>query len=90
MQVSIYGLEDPRTNLIRYVGKARKVERRYYEHCHVGSPNRKMRNWIEDLSRLGLVPTLRVLEVTTDEQSRERERFWIAQYPGQLLNAIRV
>lgn len=86
--VSIYALKDPRSDVIRYIGKTRNVDRRYREHCFYGSPNRRMREWIVELSTEGLLPVICVLEITTLANAEERERHWIGQVKqtGQLLN----
>lgn len=92
IEVSIYALKDPRTDQIRYVGRARNVERRHREHCYYGSPNRKMRQWIVELSNQGLLPVVQVLEVTTDSEARAREHYWLTECSrtGDLLNAISI
>ena len=78
----VYGLYDPRTKAIRYIGQTvRSARQRLYghlgdakrhEHTHVA-------RWIADLASVGLRPTVEVLErCHSAEVLGDRERYWIA------------
>jgi hypothetical protein len=76
-KVYIYGLKDPRTNEIRYIGKSNNPERRYSQHFAANDDNSHKCNWIKSLKRKGLRPELVILEITTPEEWEEREKHWI-------------
>ena len=78
MFIYIYGLEDPETHEIRYVGKAKNPKARYRQHLygHDLSNNHKQ-NWINSLLEKGLRPELIVLEETDDKHWEVREKYWI-------------
>lgn len=74
--VFIYALNDPETNLARYIGKAQNPKLRLSAHltdrriCH-------RTNWIKGLAARGLTPVVEILEETTSEGWEERERYFI-------------
>jgi hypothetical protein len=75
----IYGLIDPRTLLIRYVGLSSRGMRRPKEHRRSSGPNTYRRNWVQSLKRLGLTYEIVVLEVIKNEaELSQAERWWIA------------
>ena len=79
---AIYGLTDPRTGLIRYVGKSENPEKRLKGHlrdrrkCHRVS-------WLQSLTALGLRPGLTILEEIDDENWQDAERKWIKHFREQ-------
>lgn len=88
----VYGLIDPRTNEIRYVGQTingmdratahwkRKSIREHKDLCHT---------WVRKLLGLGLTPEVVILEECTVEGLNDVEMFWIASIRsvgGKLLN----
>lgn len=80
----IYALLDPRDGAVRYVGKThRTAQRRLRRHlapCYLAEPTHKAR-WLRVLVRLGLEPSIVVLETCDDPDALcIRERFWIAHY----------
>jgi hypothetical protein len=78
----IYGLVDPRTDQIRYVGKAdRPMERlrHHFAEARKGNRDRKSR-WIASLLRLDMRPRLTIIEYCAVDVWEERERFWISHY----------
>lgn len=80
LTVTIYGLIDPRTGEIRYVGKAIDPEKRLRGHMRERGVTHKAK-WIQALKRLGLRPILRILEEIHDSNDldwQQREVFWIA------------
>jgi group I intron endonuclease len=70
----VYQHVDPRTNLIRYIGKGRgkrawDFSARYGHH----------KNWLKQLKDAGLEPRVELIETDkTEEQAFELERMWIA------------
>lgn len=75
----IYVLLDPRTNEIRYVGKADCPDGRLSRHLkEKGRTHRH--NWLANLRVVGLIPTMRVIEECPKTEWAEREAFWIAHY----------
>lgn len=74
----IYGLVDPRTLLVRYVGLSVQGRRRANQHRHTRK-NTYRENWIRGLKRAGLDFVFVVLEeVATPFLLPTAERFWIA------------
>lgn len=78
-KVYIYGLKDPRTGEIRYVGKSVHPRERYKQHVKGGESNLHKGRWIADLRRAGLKPEMIILEETTEAEWEARERHWIKQ-----------
>lgn len=73
----IYGLCDPRTDEIRYVGRSSSgfTRPRDPHSAHCG-------NWIQSLHKLGLIPWICILEELgptddVDDRLNEAERCWI-------------
>lgn len=80
--VYIYGLIDPETHTLRYIGKAKNPERRYIEHLSIARRTKKRcyrDNWILSVLSKGLKPSLEIIEVCDDSNWQESERFWIEQ-----------
>ena len=90
MVIYIYGLFDPRDGAIRYVGKTVNPKaRNKYHHTPSSIGENKHRSlWIQELRSIGLRANFKVLEECTDENWRDRERYWIQRFggPGMLLN----
>ena len=85
-QAFIYALMDPRTEEVRYVGKAVEPLRRLSQHLNHPT-NLGMAMWFTEMEWDGVEPTLIPLEQTKHWQ--DRERFWVAymwQRGEQLLN----
>jgi NUMOD3 motif-containing protein len=81
----IYALVDPRNDQVRYVGKANDPHRRYIGHLyeqrmHYRAKNPYKRRWLDQLTKMGLKPQLRVLERVSLQEWPTREVFWIAHY----------
>src|ERR1700722_16280431 len=93
----IYGLGDPRTDFVRYVGKSNDPQNRYSRHlAHyiLREGNRRTTPWIKELLALGFKPVLKILEETTFQAWEECEKKWIAYFrsiPGYppLINGTR-
>ena len=74
----IYGLIDPRTEEIRYIGVTNNLTRRIREHKGDISHTHKS-YWIQELQREGLIPIIVTLEMTSSHKDWEEvERRWIA------------
>ena len=86
--VSIYGLVDPRTDAIRYVGKTKHMKRRLSEHINDKEITKKA-NWIKKLRSLNLKPTIIELDSVPETEHEFWEIYWIAQLKAwgiELLN----
>jgi len=75
----IYGLKDPLTKEIRYVGKSNNPRIRLSSHLRDKSKTYKV-NWINKLKRKGLGPELVVLEEVEYDKWQEKEKFYIKYY----------
>lgn len=78
-QTFIYGLKDPVTKNIRYVGKSNNPNKRIYEHHQIKrlKTNTHKNNWIKSLIKQNLKAELVILETCYEENWSEREKFWI-------------
>ena len=80
--VYIYGLTDPRTGEVRYVGKSQKPEGRIASH-RARSGARVVRAWCQELAAAGVAPSLVVLHtVPAGEDADPWERHFIAKHDG--------
>jgi hypothetical protein len=77
----IYGLTDPRDNLIRYVGKTTDRAKRLRAHLYAARRGRTYRlpKWIRKLEAEGVKPSMVTLEECDAASVDERERFHIAR-----------
>lgn len=78
--VEIYGLYDPDTDELRYVGKAKNARKRFRTHLYEKVLSRPVNRWIGGLVKAGKVPVMRVLETVAEEHWEGAERRLIAQY----------
>lgn len=80
-EVIIYGLKDPETGIIRYVGKTKNsIEYRMAAHLNDRARTHKG-HWIRELRARGLVPEPVVLEILLncpEDGWQETERSWIS------------
>jgi hypothetical protein len=91
MAITIYGLIDPRTDILRYVGQTKSPKKRYWRHCHPAKNQRTHRdNWIRSLLGQGLTPTfIELARAPTRDEANTAESFWISSLRasgGLLLN----
>lgn len=72
--VAIYGLYDPRTGALRYIGKAKDPEKRLSSHLRPSSLGRPfpVAAWCRELLAVGLRPRLEVLTWARDWHIAER------------------
>lgn len=68
-QAYIYGLVDPRTNEIMYIGMSTNPTQRYRAHCAKpkGGDTQKNR-WIDELKLVGMKPRMQILEECSFEE----------------------
>ena len=77
----IYALKDPRTNIVRYVGKANDPYKRYQNHINkCRDKNTHKRNWINNLKQEKLKPILEILEEVPVDKWKEFEKMYIKKY----------
>lgn len=82
MLVSIYGLTDPRTGRVRYVGASADPKRRGHEHT--GKPIASIRGWVEELCSERLRPGVTILEEVEAALAPAAEARWIKTFPDLL------
>lgn len=84
----IYGLFDPRTNELRYIGKANNAQKRLKSHLRdADRRNTPVYCWIRKLRDLGLTPRMQVLEIASDWKEAERRLIAVSRARGdKLLN----
>lgn len=76
----IYGLIDPRTKLVRYIGKCTRGLKRAKAHSTkwcLAQPTYSAA-WIKTLIAVGLIYEVTILEVTTIDLLSQAERWWIS------------
>lgn len=77
----IYALTDPRTDEIRYIGKAKNLKRRFGHHMVADGSNSEKDSWMQELINVGLMPSFKTLEtVEARKDANEREAYWIRYY----------
>lgn len=79
----IYGLYDPETNELRYIGKtAQTLKLRLRGHCKPSSrkSGTHLYNWINSIFDRGLKPTIKEVETVPFCEQNEAERHWIAYF----------
>lgn len=87
----IYGLTDPLTNEVRYVGFTTKgAEQRLAEHIEESKVRRTSshkQKWILKLLSQGFEPKVVVLKTVSLANWQEREKFWIKVFGSRLTNS---
>lgn len=80
----IYTLHDPDTMAVRYCGfTARSLNERILEHIRKSkTENNQKANWIRSLISCGKTPVILFVETATEENWKDRERFWISHFIG--------
>jgi len=77
----IYGLSDPRTREIRYIGKADRPKIRFAAHIGAAKTNREKSyksNWIRSLLSKGLRPVLEIIDEVKITEWQAAEAAYIA------------
>jgi DNA polymerase-3 subunit beta len=81
LYVFIYALSDPRTNQIRYIGKANNPYDRYSNHYNSSrDKNTHKRNWINNIRKEGLRPELIILDEVPKINWQYWEKFYISLF----------
>lgn len=78
MDRCIYALVDPRDDAIRYIGASVDPVKRLESHLRDKEGNRKC-GWLSELKNLGLTPRLIEIEIASESEWEEAERWWIAE-----------
>lgn len=81
MTVYIYGLFDPRNLELRYIGRAKNPQNRFYRHIHEARKSTATHKsaWIRGLLNDNLKPAIEILEECTEDNWQEIEQAWIAE-----------
>ena len=88
MRATIYGLIDPRSGQVRYVGAT--VRPTWYRlHSHRTKPLASLKDWMRDLEQAGRVPTLIEFESCHRRYKSIREAYWIRQHLPTVLNIVK-
>lgn len=85
MNVSIYGIKDPRNGIIRYIGQSTNPALRLAQHGQ-GAGNQQLYSWMCELHLSNIEPELEILEVVSDDMATERETVWIDRLKSNLFN----
>jgi|GEM_PF-5749112 len=95
MAIYIYGLVDPISGVVRYVGKSNDPEWRLYGHLQLAASGKKKQNsgiWLRSLKDAGLKPEMIILETLKDgDDWASVERRYIENansYGWQLTNMV--
>jgi DNA-binding XRE family transcriptional regulator len=72
MKKVVYGLVDPRSGSIRYIGSSRRVGVRFDEHLRGRTASTAP--WVQELAEAGLAPELRVVVPETEDWQAEEIR----------------
>lgn len=86
--VYIYAIKCPIDNAIIYVGKSKCPARRLRNHTGRNNSNAPIAEYIRDLRKMGLMPTMKIIERVKYENigynrhnpGQEREIYWINKY----------
>lgn len=77
----VYGLRDPRSGRVMYIGASTNVEARYRSHlCSSSGGGFEKLKWVRELERAGLAPDLVLFEQTEPARLKAAEAVWVAGY----------
>ena len=78
----IYGLIDPNTNELRYIGYSCNVAKRYRAHHYISNLKSKTykNNWIKSLIKIGQKPELIILEIYKTPEELPRAEIEMIEY----------
>lgn len=81
-KVIIYTLSDPRTNLVRYVGKTTNINKRFIKHINESkkSTSSHKKAWIRGLLNVGLKPIINIIDKVGKDEWEFWETYWISQF----------
>ena len=79
---TVYALIDPITEEIRYIGwTSAALKKRLYEHLYCSRRKRTHKDsWLRFLTRLSVVPEIRVVQTVPVISGNEAERYWISYF----------
>ena len=79
--IRIYGLLDPDTREVRYIGKTgRELKNRHREHITDLKDNSHKVKWIKKLKTSNKLPIIELIEECNELNWSEREKYWITQF----------
>jgi group I intron endonuclease len=79
--IRIYGLLDPDTKEVRYIGKTgRELKHRHREHVTDLKDNSHKVKWIKKLKTSNKLPIIELIEECNELNWSEREKYWITQF----------
>lgn len=79
--IYIYGLIDPTSNTIRYIGATNDMNIRYPRHLNPSPQDKTKRaNWLRGLLGQNLKPYLSLLEIVPLENATKAEAKWVEYY----------
>lgn len=84
---SVYALECPIENKVKYVGQTEDLRKRFLGH--IQSPGPSTKSWIKMVLKKKMLPKMIELERADLYKINEREKYWINHYQqsdGGLLN----
>lgn len=77
----IYGLAEPDSGEVRYVGATTNTIKRLTAHLwHQKTRQQSVHNWVAKLAETSKQPMLCILEECDGDSWQERERYWIAHF----------
>lgn len=86
MTCGVYGLADPETGVVRYVGAAWNVEAAHKAHCSKFWKSAKgpLLDWLANLHRAGKAPVLHILQECNESEFNrvKREQVEICELVG--------
>ena len=79
--VFIYTLSDPKTGLVRYIGKTKYINKRLYQHLRDCNKSNNHKNfWIRSLLNENLMPIFDLIDEVEENEWQYWESFWICQF----------
>lgn len=75
--IYIYALQDPRDNLVKYVGKTTNLYQRFCDHLCKRPEDSKRTRWLKEITSVGLRPEMFVLEEVNSSNWMDDEKFWV-------------
>jgi len=85
--IVIYTISDPRTGLVRYVGKT--IDFKYRCRKHRTEKNKTYKaQWVKGLIALGLEPIFEIIDECTEEDWQDKERFYIRLFKAMGANLL--
>ena len=87
MKVYIYALADPDDFTVKYVGMTKNIKKRYAQHLKkLDKTDTPKRRWLERLFEQGKKPLLQLLEISDEQNGRNREAFYFEKHKDTCLN----